>query len=620
MTKNLKIPYLLIVTAAILIRLILMPILFHPDIKSQYFHAEFLSQGVFNIYEFIKKNQPYLAYKDTFNYPPLTYYFLGSYAFLTQPVLEPELKRWVNDWGTDRFQSPNLFRILFTLKLPYLILDIILGYLLINFVEVKKRKNLLVLWLFNPISIYIIYGLSNFDLIPAFFTVLSIFFILKDKPKLGGLAFGLAIALKLYPLLFLPFILARFFYLKKTNSFIWFLFLSILPLFTSIVFIFYDFMSIQNSGLTQKFLEMKINLFNIFHLPVFLIICGITFLLYIYELVKGKTDFKTLFYFLTILLLGSFTITEFHGQWLIWVLPFLLIVLTEFSGLWIGLLMLWVSLIILMLSLQDNFLLVGLFTPIIPNISSIPTLDNIIFSHIKVSKIMRLGEITFGLGTLIIVLNYYKSSVLQKLSIKNFSKFLLPTLITLNLLFFGGLFLIGVFFTSKLQLDSAQLIDTGADKFFKDHDVVQPVHINHDNISNVYIKLKNINLVNQDPFTFSLTKDNQTLRELKLNGYNVGDDNMVRFKFEPLTQVASSNLAINLKSETVASASALYRSFNPEHTLVYKIYYQDSLINTLKEIVGGYLHLFIIDPVFTIFYIALFVLLAVIWIQRKKYE
>jgi len=54
----------------------IMPFLFHPDIKSQYFHAQFLQHGVLNIYQYLRKTKIYLGTKTTFNYPPLPYYVL----------------------------------------------------------------------------------------------------------------------------------------------------------------------------------------------------------------------------------------------------------------------------------------------------------------------------------------------------------------------------------------------------------------------------------------------------------------------------------------------------------------------------------------------------------------
>ena len=42
---------------AIIIRLILTPLFYHPDIKSQNFHFQFLSQGKINVYQFIDENK-----------------------------------------------------------------------------------------------------------------------------------------------------------------------------------------------------------------------------------------------------------------------------------------------------------------------------------------------------------------------------------------------------------------------------------------------------------------------------------------------------------------------------------------------------------------------------------
>ncbi|KPJ70859.1 hypothetical protein AMJ51_00745, partial [Microgenomates bacterium DG_75] len=63
--KFLKSFYGQVLLMALFIRFLLMPFLYHPDIKSHHFHFYFLSQKVFNIYQYLADNIQNLPYTDT---------------------------------------------------------------------------------------------------------------------------------------------------------------------------------------------------------------------------------------------------------------------------------------------------------------------------------------------------------------------------------------------------------------------------------------------------------------------------------------------------------------------------------------------------------------------------
>ena len=115
-----------------------MPFFYHPDIKSQHFHFQFFSKGVFNIYEYLYQNKSTLPYKDTFNYLPLTYYTFGFTQTITKPLLGNGLYQWLNDRGDNSNDHPNIIFYMFLLKIPYLILDLSLGILLLKIFNDSK--------------------------------------------------------------------------------------------------------------------------------------------------------------------------------------------------------------------------------------------------------------------------------------------------------------------------------------------------------------------------------------------------------------------------------------------------------------------------------------------------
>lgn len=335
---------------ALILRLIIAPIFYHPDIKSQNFHFQFLSQRHLNIYEYIYKNKKLLPYQDTFNYPPLTYITFGLEQIVLKPILPSDFTLWINDWGGEQNKYPNIFYYMLILKLPYILFDLGIGYFLYKIYNQKILK----IWLFNPLSLYLIYVLANFDIIPVFLTVLAYYFLKNNQSKKSFIFLGLATALKLYPLLFLPF----FLFYQKTN--IKKLFINtIIFIIPSLVSVFpylynsYFLQSFSGSGLTQKILENKI--FKIPIYPFFYLLVLVK-----YYLSKVKNIEKSILF----IFLGFFTFVNFHPQWLLWFLPFIISpILKSRRQIFLMALFLTFSIIYVLL-IDDRYLFWGHLIPI----------------------------------------------------------------------------------------------------------------------------------------------------------------------------------------------------------------------------------------------------------------
>lgn len=345
-----------IIILAILIRLLIAPFFYHPDIKSQLFHTQYLSHGVINIYDFVDKNRSGLPYPNIFVYLPFTYYFFGSVDFILSPLYPNDLYQWLNDWGENQNSYPNMMFFMLVLKLPYLAFDLSIGLLLF---KLYKNKKILYFWLFNPISIYLIYVLGNFDVIPAFLTLLSFYFIKNNKQLFAYLTIGIAIALKMYPVIFLPLL---FFYDQK-NIFknIKYAIFSFVPLIISIIpFInqksFYD--SFIGSGLTQKILEYKIAGIPVF--PIFFILIIINYLFS-----KSKYKFETSVLQTFLIFIGF---VKFHPQWIMWFFPFIIpLYLNASKKIKLFHLLFFILIFIYILLFNDNYLTWGHLIPIDSN-------------------------------------------------------------------------------------------------------------------------------------------------------------------------------------------------------------------------------------------------------------
>lgn len=332
---------------ALLLRLFIMPWFYHPDIKSQYFHFQFLSQGIGNIYQHITGNKSKLPYTDTFNYLPLTYFTFGSYYTLIKPFVPATLNSWLNDWGPNQNAYFDFPIFIFILKFPYLFFDLAIAFLLF---KISSNRSVLNLWLFNPLTLYLIYVLGNFDVLPTALTLLSLYFFSKSDFNKSGFLLGLAVSLKMYPFLFLPFFLLRLFNQKKKAA-LYLLFFSLPILISFLPFLSSkDFIaSFLGSGLTQKIIETKIS-----NIPAFPLI---------YLFILFSTFKKTLAYSFSLVGLAFLSLVNLHPQWFIWFLPFFLLSFNSktpkiFLSLIIILVLVYVSLI------NDQFLTWGHLIPI----------------------------------------------------------------------------------------------------------------------------------------------------------------------------------------------------------------------------------------------------------------
>jgi hypothetical protein len=296
---------------AIALRLLVAAFLFHPDIKTFNYQASFLKKGIFNIYTYLVQNKKTLPLKDDFVYFPLTYFALGGYQAVISPIFGSSLDSWLANAGSSSMiKDPNIFKYLVALKLPYLVLDIAIAFLLMKFFDNKEeKKKAFIFWLFNPFTIIIIYVFSNIDIFPVVLTILAFLMIKKQRLFYASLILGLASGFKLYPLLFIPFLFLAGRDLKEK------IILTITPLITFglIILPFISpafFQSALVSGLTTGIFTSDFTTL------------ALSTLFFYAVLIDKKIN---LFNYWVALFLMIFSFMLFHIQWLLWVTPFLVI-------------------------------------------------------------------------------------------------------------------------------------------------------------------------------------------------------------------------------------------------------------------------------------------------------
>jgi hypothetical protein len=144
-----------------------------------------------------------------FLYPPLAYHTFSVYLlYLARPMVPKLLDKPI--FGLEArynwLASADVFRNLFVLKTWYLLLDSAVAFLLWQMLRDRPprvRRVALIAWVLNPLVLYSAYFHGQFDLVPVFFVVLSLFVARKGQPMWAAFWMGIGACYKNFPFFFL---------------------------------------------------------------------------------------------------------------------------------------------------------------------------------------------------------------------------------------------------------------------------------------------------------------------------------------------------------------------------------------------------------------------------------
>ena len=393
-----------IFATALFIYLFLAAFTYHPDIKTIFYQTQFLTKGVFNIYSFFAAN-PEKAYLGPFVYPPLAYFLYGIFFIPVKLIAGSGFVQWLG-MGNDAVGVTHIFRYLFALKIPAIVIHFISAFVITGFFQDKSlQKKALLFWFFNPVSIYVVVFMGQIDAMAVLLSILALFYANK-KPLFSSFLLGLGGAIKTYPLLLIPYlaIIAGSSWKRRAlNIAIGFAayLIFVMPFLKTPAF----FSSTFVSGLSQRLFEARILLGygeNILIIPVILLI--------LFFVTIGKTftkpDIKFLWVVFLAITLTVVTGVHFHPQWMLWCLPFITLYfvknINSFKGeVWfISILFLigWLGTIIFF---DDKFLTWGIISPLDNGILLLPTLSQIIkpiFDPLLIQSLFHTLLIASGAG------------------------------------------------------------------------------------------------------------------------------------------------------------------------------------------------------------------------------
>ncbi|MCX6724522.1 MAG: glycosyltransferase 87 family protein [Candidatus Shapirobacteria bacterium] len=350
------------------LRLILMPFTVHSDMTALDLGGLVISQkaGILKFYDYLPSlgsSHPWVEMYGSglFNYPPLAY--LTPALFMT--VLSPFYNLTLNNVfiiNMDKiYQTTDLFRLLFLLKFPYLIFDFLLAFLLFKLFKEKGSPHQSLgplafkLWMLNPLTLYATFAMGQFDLIPTLTVVAALFLAKRNKNVLAVCLLGLGGAYKMFPLLFLSL-----------------------------------FVLVLGKNFWQR---------------VWLFLTGLgSYLVVIAPLALIKAKQKDILWKLGLaLMLLFFSVTHYHPQWFLWIMPFLIWVWIIYGRKFKLHLVILFGCWLLITLFFENSLNFGLLAPVFPNLTKIGSLTDWIKPYYDVFLIKSLIRSLFAATSLFLI-------------------------------------------------------------------------------------------------------------------------------------------------------------------------------------------------------------------------
>lgn len=406
----------LILLLGLSLRFVLAFFTFHPDIRVLEIGGQFVASGhILNLYDYLSQlpSEHFLrkAYPvDLLVYPPAIFFLHGVINLIFAPFSNQE---FINTFWVDypKVVGNILLNIhLLLSKIPYLFFDLPAAFLLSRLFE-SKRDQLIAfcLWLLNPVNLYATYMMGQFDITATFFVILALFIIKKRINKfnlsaidLAAISLGLGAAFKIYPIyLLIPLSSID----EKWSSRIRVIILGSLPYIISIL-PYLSSAGFRSSALvaghTLKSFYAQIPISggeSIVLFPAFLIFF---YLLFWYR----KIDRELLWQRFFIILLLFLVFTHYHPQWFLWVTPFLIIDLIKSRYKHLIVVLSSLFSFIALLFFFDPSLTVGIFSPLIPNLASLPSIWNLLNINIDYNFSRSLLQTIFVGSALYFTYNY----------------------------------------------------------------------------------------------------------------------------------------------------------------------------------------------------------------------
>ncbi len=536
-------PWKSLIVTALILRFFSASFLFHTDLKENYVASTYLNQGISAGYALgLNENKP-------LHYPPPIFLIYNSHQNAFSFLFSDYFPTWLGDGSAlHTINHPSLFRDLLAMKLPSLLAEIILVFFLIKSLPQSKRFTAAWVWLLNPLVIYAIYGISNFDIFPAAFLALGIWGWQRHKP-LTYLALGIAASFKLFPLLLLPgvFLLDNRSVLKRLRD----LLLAILPLLISLLPLHNDLPAVK----TLLFSNMTTGTFTAIldlgkgSIPLTAIALS---LLYLY--IWSTRHTLNIISFQIIALLAIFSLSHFHPQWIIWVLPALthaLVTRNLAPRLFIAFCFAYVGYVLLF---NDKFTSLGL----LKGINNIFDTGTITIRQLL--DRVNLGELAQGFMHAVFI----AAAVLITKNFFSPSRFNPLTLTHKHVFYLWGTTLVLIFAFSHILISrTGYSFDTVADAqqrrlvLSSTTTITQSFTPQYNHLGRIELRLKNINHQFQSELHLQISDSEQIIHQTTVPGAQIGDDFNLDIKFPTIPNSSNQTYFLTLQAPDTQAGTEL---------------------------------------------------------------
>lgn len=545
-----------LVVAGLFLRLITSAFVYHTDVREFYQNVLQTESGVVSAY------REKIQIGSTLPYPPLVYSVYGTYHKVFPWLFSSNFETWLSDKQSLHTEKhPGVFRDLLAMKLPMLMADFVIAWLIWKMAEKGRKDTALTVWILNPVTIYAIYATGQFDVIPTLLLVLSVFCWSRKKQWLTYPLLGLAGGLKLFPLLFVPML-----FLLDYRK-IW---RRILGLISSVVVFCLTFWpiglavdvikSIFSSTHTESMFKASINLGNGAVLSLALLIYA-GFLLYLF-LSKRKLSIEEIIVVLLALILG---VTRFHPQWIVWLSPFAVLLLA--NGKIDGRLGVWLSVtyfgtIVLLPDKFTNFGLLKAVNNAFDSLAPIRDYLNNVGVGDKLYELMLAGFLAGGIAIFISLIN--GRQVEKDFGKINFGN-RVGTIWTIEMAAILVLFVTAhvplAFFGRYIDIEN--MSENRTVSLDKGITVSQKFVANHNNLNTIQVRVKNVNLVTKSTVSWRLlSKQDEVVASGEISGNVIGDDFDLTIKFPRIVDSKNKQYSLEFFDREVTAGEELIIPFD----------------------------------------------------------
>jgi hypothetical protein len=270
--------------------------------------------------------------------------FHSGYLFLIKPLI-PNLDNLAkillntDTWTSwiDFNSNMYVYRILSLFKFPYLLLDFACIFILIRLIydkEPLKRLKVFKFWMFNPLVIFITYMFARHEIIAIFIALLALLLAKYNRKYWSIILLAIGVAMRFFPLMILPLLII--FLARKKKDYIILFSIGILGLlalegFSDIYFGRSVIFSLLNAEQFNYIISAKLPL--IIHDNIFIFIAAYFILIFSFLHQKNKT-FELLLNYSGMVYLLYVAISFFHPQYLMWTIPFIILVFVRKNSLY----------------------------------------------------------------------------------------------------------------------------------------------------------------------------------------------------------------------------------------------------------------------------------------------